>query len=92
MLKALQNVVLHGSEGLEKLMKESILPSLASLSFDRTSSVRKLLVQVAAYWMEHLHNRQPYEPGLITILLMGIGDETPGEDILFLFVLQFHIS
>lgn len=77
MLKALQNIVLHGSEGLEKLMKDSILPSLSSLAFDRTGSVRKLLVQVVAFWMENLPNREPFEPGLISILLMGIGDESP---------------
>lgn len=76
-LLALCELMLHGSDGVEKLMNGTVLPALKARVHDRNGPVRKTLLRVVARWLVELPDRRPYEARLAALLLAGMSDYAP---------------
>ncbi len=68
-----------GGEGLDRAMKEHLIPMIARASEDRTAAVRKESVTVVSSWFECLPGNEAYEHVLLPVLLSAVAD--PAIDI-----------
>ena len=74
-LRAIGILLPLGSEGLERIMNDTVMDALKALGFDRTASVRQELCRVVARLLTELPIIEPFQPGLLLLLLARIADE-----------------
>ena len=63
-----------GGEGLERAMKEHLIPLVVRTNEDRSAAVRKETVKVVSRWFESLPGIEQYEHALLPVLLSAVAD------------------
>ena len=63
-----------GGEGLDRAMKEHLIPIISRASEDRSAAVRKEGVKVVSSWFELLPGIGAYEHALLPPMLSAVAD------------------
>ena len=74
-LDALAALLPNGSESLERVMVEKVIPAFKSISADRSGSVRRAVVSTAAKLCTSLPLPERFQADLLPLVLGGIADE-----------------
>ena len=74
-MTAIATLLVHGSEGLEKVMRDVALEDLRNLGFDRTASVRLELARVLGRLLVSLPLRASFDGAIVALLLSRTADE-----------------
>ena len=80
--------MVHGADGVDKLMDELVIPAIQGRITDRNAPVRQGTITVLARWMLELPDASHVEARLVSMLLQGLSDLTPALQVAALKALE----